>query len=65
MPVQDDDKPAPDWKELASAYGFAIPDDELEEVANVLTPLVKECRDSYEETLDSSEPVGTFRPEER
>ena len=52
----------PDWAGIAQAYGFTIPDSEIEAIAAVLGPLLSECRAAFGARLSLVEPVGTFRP---
>lgn len=53
-----------DWKAIARVNGFAIPDCELEQIVDVLDPLVSDCRKGFNESLYLVEPVGTFHLEE-
>ncbi len=53
----------PDFGAVARAHGFAIPDNEVQRLQQVLAPLVEACRASYGTGLSLIEPVGTFRLE--
>jgi hypothetical protein len=54
----------PDWKGIARANRFQIPEEEIGRIAEVVGPLVAECRKAFDEELGLVEPVGTFRPDE-
>ena len=53
-----------DWEAIARVNGFDIPDRELQQIVDVLAPLVSDCRNGFDEGFCLVEPVGTFRPEE-
>ena len=63
MPVRSKHPKLTDWKAIALVNGFSIPDCELEQIVDVLDPLVSDCRKGFDESLYLVEPVGTFHLE--
>lgn len=56
--------PVPTSGNRRGADGEPVPADEAAQVAQVLDPLLAECREAWDSDLAEEQPVGTFRVEE-
>lgn len=63
MPSRRRKQGPPDWKAVARANGLSIPSAEIDQIAPVLTDLLRECREAGRRDPAEVEPVGTFVPD--